>query len=300
MEKIYGVPDPENYYTPEFEKEHPHRVSSSIVRYIYNRPKLAPIWEPFWQYYNFSTEEELDAFLNQYLFKLKNFTWENAFKAVQDYIKKYKSYVYLPGGTRVKLSEEEIQTALTLHQLEYEHYLGPIKYALKYDKGGKVRPIIIWPADVYQGRVKPATISSCGSTTRQSIIITLYDGTKFQVPSKGPAKKGASGDILWCLSLKEIFEITKLPNVVSIEASDTPYLGAEVYGAASAIWDKVKQQIYINYVKYMQSPPSPTTQPGTQPSGAPPSGAVVTSKAWTWIAIGGAAILLAILLTGRE
>jgi hypothetical protein len=308
-EKIYGVADPESDYPSQYGGNGPYD-RFFVTRYIAKRPPLSPFWEPFWKDYGFPTEVELDAFLNQYIFKLKNFVWENALKAVQDHINKSRTYVNEYGST-VTIPEQTIQTVLALHQMEYEHYLGPIKYALKYDKGGKVIPLHIPYATLMLGR-SPfggwagvlGTISSCGSTTRQSIIITLYDGTKIQVPSKGPTEYYDSGGVRrhgwWYLSLKEILEIAKLPNVVSIEASDTPYPNAEVYNVAPTAWNKAKQQIYANYVKYMQSPPPPTTQPGTQPPGAQPSGAAVTSKTWTWIAIGGAAILLLLLLARRK
>jgi hypothetical protein len=303
-QKIYGVPDPERDYPSQYGGKGPY--DRFFVRnFIAKRPPLSPFWEPFWKDYGFSTEVELDAFLNQYIFKLKNFVWENALNKSRTYVNEYGSTVTIP--------EQTIQTVLALHQMEYEHYLGPIKYALKYDKGGKVIPLHIPYATLMLGRSTfggwegvLGAISSCGSTTRQSIFITLYDGTKIQVPSKGPTKEpiyGAGAGHYrygqWCLSLKEILEIAKLPNVISIEASDTPYPNVGVYNVAPTAWDKAKQQIYTNYVKYMQSPP-PTTQPGTQPPGAPPSGAVVTSKTWTWIAIGSGAILLLLLLTRRK
>jgi hypothetical protein len=307
-EKIYGAADPESYYPPEFGGQGKPQGLYNYwfnVGYIAKRPPLSPFWEPFWKDYGFSTEAELDAFLNQYIFKLKNFVWENALKAVQDRVNTRRTYLNEYGGT-VTVPEKTIQNVLALHQMEYEHYLGPIKYALKYDKGGKVIPLSIPYAYLMIGRlISPGAISSRGSTTRQSIIITLYDGTKIQVPSKGPTEYYGSGGVRdvrhgwWYLSLKEILEIAKLPNVVSIEASDTPYPNAEVYNVAPTAWNKAKQQIYANYVKYMQSPPPPTTQPSTQPPGARPSGAGVTSKTWTWIAIGGAAILLLLLLTRR-
>jgi len=302
-EKIYGVAHPEIAYPPEMGGQTPLPLYGGWWRnYLQWRPALSPIWSPWWRDYGVSTEEELDALLNQIFPKLKNFDWANSLKKVWNYIDNAKWWAGVYSGMQ-PIPADQRETSKTLHQWEYEHYLGPVKYALKYDKAAPTIEICMnSPARIAEVTFAP------GATTRNSLIITLYDGTKIQVPTKGPTEYTGSGGVRdirhgwWYLSLKEILEIAKLPNVVSIEASDTPYPNVEVYNVAPTAWGKAKQQIYTNYVKYMQSPPPPppTTQPGTQPSGAQPSGAAVTSKTWTWIAIGGAAILLLVLLARRK
>jgi hypothetical protein len=257
---------------------------------IYGRPGdidpygLRPKRTEFWKEYGFNTEEELDAFLNQYAAKLKNFDWANALNKVKDHAQKVKPWsgavmgeIIVPQAYRDDVKQR--------YEWEYQYYLGPIKFALKYD-------------------AKPFYYAH-GACTRLSLFITLYDGTKIHAPSKGltfpwqfSLYKWGSYVFNWDVPLKEILEIARLPNVISIEASDTEYPNQHLLWVGSNAWKNARQQIYTNYVKYSQSPPTP--QPGTQPPGPSPSGTAGTSKAWTWIAIGGAAILLAILLTGRE
>jgi len=268
--------------------------------YARSRPLLAPEPDPFWNNYGFNTEEELDAFLGQYAEKLKNFDYANALDVIKAYIDKAK--ILSHWGYEIEISYEQRQARKQEYEWEYQYYLGPIKFALKYD----IPQIFLYGGSDLSAPNR-VTIVANGATTRQSVVITLYDGTKIQAPSKGPVQEQIYGAgaghyryYTWCLSLKEILEIAKLPNVVSIEASDTPYPNVEVYNVAPTAWKKAKQQIYTNYVKYTQSPPPPTTQPSTQPSGTQPSGAVITSKTWTWIAIGGGAILLLLLLTRRK
>jgi len=317
-EKVYGVAHPEIAYPPEMGGQTPRGMYYSWWddEYLKWRPALSPIWFPWWRDFNFSgrggsayipgygvsTEEELDTLLNQIIPKLKNFDWANSLKQVWNFIDNAKWWAGVYSGMQ-PIPADQRETSKTLHQWEYEHYLGPVKYALKYDK---VTPTVAICMNAPR-RLEPVLFAP-GATTRNSLIITLYDGTKIQVPTKGPTEYTGSGGVRdirhgwWYLSLKEILEIAKLPNVVSIEASDTPYPNVEVYNVAPTAWGKAKQQIYTNYVKYMQSPPPPppTTQPGTQPSGAQPSGVAVTSKTWTWIAIGGGAILLLVLLARRK
>ena len=245
---------------------------------------FGPKQTEFWKEYDFNTEQELDAFLNQYAVKLQNFDWANALNKVKDHIDHVKIYSWGVVG-EVQVPQAARDAAKQRYEWEYQHYLGPIKFALKYD-------------------AKPFYYAY-GACTRLSLFITLYDGTKIHAPSKGlifPSQfslfKWGSYVFNWAVSLKEILEIARLPNVISIEASDTPYPNQEVPWVGPNAWENARQKIYTNYVKYSQSPPTPS--PGTQPPGPQPSGTAGTSKAWTWIAIGGAAILLAILLTGRE
>jgi len=308
-EKIYGVADPESYYPPQYEgKGRPIGMYSDWFEseYLGHRPKYAPLWKPFWKYYGFSTEEELDAFLNQYAYKLKNFDWANVLNAVLQRLNE-QSVAYYPELLKIAYygipSPKDIETSKSLYQMEYEHYLGPIKFALKYEKAFAVQR---------DSAVEPKGLI-LGSALRQSLIVTLYDGTQLQAVSRVISWKyvGYSAGITtfkfywhvdFYIPLNDVLEIIKLPNVVSVEASDTAMSLSKVLEPddAAEIWKDVKQKIYTNYVKYMQSPPPPTTQPGTQPSGTQPSGAAVTSKTWTWIAIGGGAILLLLLLTRRK
>jgi hypothetical protein len=307
--KIYGVADPESYYPPQYGgKGRPISTYYNWfdVEYLRRRPKYAPLWRPFWKDYGFSTEEELDAFLNQYAYKLKNFDWTNVLNAVLQRINE-QSVTYYPQLLALAYygipNPKDIETSKSLYQMEYEHYLGPIKFALKYDKGFAL------PGGQ---AVEPKGLI-LGSALRQSLIVTLYDGTKLQAVSRVISRKYAGytmgpqpfkyyWHVDFHIPLKDVLEIIKLPNVVSVEASDAPMSLAKVLEPddAAEIWKDVKQKIYTNYVKYMQSPPPPTTQPGTQPSGTQPSGAAVTAKTWTWIAIGGGAILLLLLLTRRK
>jgi hypothetical protein len=270
------------------------------------RPAYAPSRWPFWNTYGFSTEEELDAFLNQYAYKLKNFGWANVLNAVLECLNE-KSVAYYPGLLAYAywggvVNPQDIETSKSLYQMEYEHYLGPIKFALKYETG--------FALPTNQAIDQKGLI--LGSALRQSLIVTLYDGTQLQAVSRlssrryvGDPNRAEPYPYRWFVDfyipLKDVLEIIKLPNVVSVEASDTAMSVAKVLqpNAAAALWKDIKQKIYTNYVKYMQSPPPPTTQPGTQPSGAQPSGAALTAKTWTWIAIGGGAILLLLLLTRR-
>lgn len=260
--------------------------------YARSRPLLAPEPDPFWKNYGFSTEEELDAFLGQYAVKLKNFDYANALNVIKAYIDKAK--ILSHWGYEIKISYEQRQARKQEYEWEYQYYLGPIKFALKYD----IPQIFIYGGSDLAAPNR-VTIVASGATTRQSLIITLYDGTRLQAISKTQQPIIVHGIKLnWYIPFTEILEIIKLPNVVSVEASDTPVPYAATMDA-SKLWKDIKTQIYQNYVKYLQSPP--TAQPiTTQPSGAQPSGAVVTSKTWTWIAIGGGAILLLLLLTRRK
>jgi len=308
-EKIYGVADPESYYPPQYGgKGQPINPYYNWFEhsYLQYRPIYAPLWRPFWKNYGFSTEEELDAFLNQYAYKLKNFDWANVLNAVLERLNE-QSVAYYPELLCIASyglpNPKAIETSKSLYQMEYEHYLGPIKFALKYETGFALP----------NGQaVKPEGLI-LGAALRQSLIVTLYDGTQLQAVSRvisrqyagytmGPRPFSHYWRVDFRIPLKDILEIIKLPNVISIEASDTAMPLSKVLEPddAAEVWKDVKQKIYTNYVKYMQSPPPPTTQPGTQPSGAQPSGAAVTSKTWTWIAIGGAAILLLVLLARRK
>lgn len=287
----------------------------------------APLFSPrryaFWQDYGFTSEEELDAFLTQYAGKLKNFDWENALKTVLNTINKNQT-VYTVWGTRYTIPPAQLEEAKSLHQLEYQ-FLGPIKYALKYDRWAPVvwndrfsitvSQYTAWnpnknPANypsIWDPALKPGLASA--ATTRNTLIFHLYDGTKLQAISQGIERKevvaGRYVSRFWYIPLSEILQIARMPNVVAIEASDAPYpqpLGATVDPVK--LWNDVKGLINQNYVKYMSQSGGPSTMqpPSTGPTpsaGAPPTAPTgrITSKTWLWVAAGiGGLVLLWVLL----
>jgi len=283
----------------------------------------APLFSPqryaFWQDYGFMSEEELDAFLTQYTGKLKNFDWENALKTVLDVINKNQT-VWTVWGTRYTIPLEQLEEAKSLHQLEYQ-FLGPIKYALKYDRWApvvwndrysiQVSQNLTWspnsnPANypsIWDPTLKPGLASA--ATTRNTLIFHLYDGTKLQAISQGVERKevvtGKYTIRFWYIPLSEILQIARRPNVVAIEASDAPYsqpLGATVDPVK--LWNDIKGLINQNYVKYMSQSGGPsTTGPTTPSAGAPPTAPAgrITSKTWFWVAAGvGGLVLLWVLL----
>jgi hypothetical protein len=287
-------------------------------------PPFSPQRYAFWRDYGFTSEGELDAFLTRYAVKLKNFDWQNALQTVLNVINKNQT-VYTVRGTRYTIPLAQLEEAKSLHQMEYQ-FLGPIKYALKYDRWApvvwnndysiQVSQYTTWnlnrnPANypsIWDPALKPGLASA--ATTRNTLIFHLYDGTKLQAISKGVERKevvaGKYVSRFWYIPLLEILQIARMPNVVAIEASDALYsqpLGATVDSVK--LWNDVRGLINQNYVKYMSQPggPStthpPSTGPTTPSAGAPPTAPTgqIASKTWLWVAAGvGGLVLLWVLL----
>jgi hypothetical protein len=280
-EKIYGTSDIQKILrTPQ--PRWP-QIGGVWFDYARSRRPLSPEPTAFWIDAGFNTEEELDKWLPLFASKLKNFDYANALNVIKSYIEN-TTEVEGPATGRIPISREDREARKQEYEWEYQHYLGPIKFALKYD----VPQRFIYGGSVYSAPMV-IYIGAPGATTRKSLIITLYDGTKLQAISKNT----------WYVPLREILQLARLPNVVSIEASDTPYsppLGATVDPAK--LWNDVKGLVYRNYVKYMSQSGGPST---TQPpaAGAPPTAPTggITSKTWLWVAAGvGGLVLLWILL----
>jgi len=182
---------------------------------LQKHPLFGPYFSPFWEGYGFLLEEELDEYLSKYAHKLVNFDWEDTLRMIDLLMDGYIAKVTQARAGQVSRDEtyerliQEPPIVRELFAAEYLYYLGPIKFALKYSLG------ITLPADTRLS----FRLGTFTASLRNTLIFNLCNGEKYKIqcPKKTFQEILSGGGTAF---LTQILELIKLPNVVSIEASD--------------------------------------------------------------------------------
>jgi hypothetical protein len=154
-EVIYGISEADalKQYYENFGQWFPYYVGSPLkerhtalwpfiwknLKVNFIGPSFRPVWIPFWLYYGFVHEQELDEYLSQYADKLRNFDWENPLKMaylfidaiVSEYSREIRNLGWPEVEEKISYLKQDAETAKQLLAAEYLYYLGPIKFALK-------------------------------------------------------------------------------------------------------------------------------------------------------------------------
>jgi hypothetical protein len=197
-------------------------------------PMFGPVFVPFWQYYGFITEEDLDDYLIQYAPKLVNFDWEEPLRTIYNILDALVQWHRAANrNPPYPYPYDEVELAKQLYAAEYLYYLGPIKFALKYNLGAPFVALALLPNTVGLTPMPSSTAEGGFDTIRvpcaagrNTIIVRLYDGTDMKLDLVSMADQVTfnikqqsyelSGEPYWA----HIFPILKLPAVISVEASD--------------------------------------------------------------------------------
>jgi hypothetical protein len=140
-------------------------------------PDTRPIWFPFWLAYDFETEEEVDEYLSRYAHKLKGFDWWKQCSGLCGLADSYATWLYNVTSrilvTDLDWSRNGVQWLIID---EYKHYLGPIKFALKYN---------IASVPVRYGYYSKITLELKWPmlSARNGLTIVTKDGRKLKFPN---------------------------------------------------------------------------------------------------------------------
>jgi hypothetical protein len=260
---IYGISEADalkQYYEnfgqwfPYYVASPPERRHATLWDFIWtnlkvdtqNKQSFRPVWIPFWLYYGFIHEQELDEYLSQYAYKLRNFDWANPLKMaylfidaiVSEYSREISNLGWPDVEEKTSYLKQDAETAKQLLAAEYLYYLGPIKFALKANLSVCLTDIYVFysnrtwvPSSFAGGVILPLQHVAW----RDFLIFQTADGRQLKYIVSGSARStvlGKSPDELRIIALlghqtyfhpgsfAELLQMLQLPTIAWIEARD--------------------------------------------------------------------------------